>query len=98
MRALVTGGAGFIGSHLCRRLLSDGWTVTCLDNFASGMRRNVAGVFRASAEVPRRVVLVDDVYTSGATASEAALVLRRAGASEVAVVSFARTIRGRSLD
>jgi nucleoside-diphosphate-sugar epimerase len=44
VRALVTGGAGFIGSHLCRRLLADGWTVTCLDNFASGMRRNVAGL------------------------------------------------------
>jgi nucleoside-diphosphate-sugar epimerase len=44
VKALVTGGAGFIGSHLCRRLLADGWSVTCLDNFASGMRRNVAGL------------------------------------------------------
>src|SRR6266851_320980 len=44
VRALVTGGAGFIGSHLCRRLLTDGWSVTCVDNFASGMRRNVAGL------------------------------------------------------
>ena len=44
MRALVTGGAGFIGSHLCQRLLAEGWTVTCLDNFASGMRRNIAGL------------------------------------------------------
>ena len=44
MKALVTGGAGFIGSHLTRRLLADGWSVTCLDNFASGMRRNIAGL------------------------------------------------------
>jgi UDP-glucuronate decarboxylase len=44
VRALVTGGAGFIGSHLTRRLLADGWTVTVVDNFASGMRRNVAGL------------------------------------------------------
>jgi dTDP-glucose 4,6-dehydratase/UDP-glucuronate decarboxylase len=44
VRALVTGGAGFLGSHLCRRLLADDWTVTCVDNFASGMRRNVAGL------------------------------------------------------
>lgn len=44
MRALVTGGAGFIGSHLTRRLLAEGWTVTCLDNFASGMRRNIASL------------------------------------------------------
>jgi dTDP-glucose 4,6-dehydratase/UDP-glucuronate decarboxylase len=44
VRALVTGGAGFIGSHLTRRLLSEGWSVTCLDNFASGMRSNIAGL------------------------------------------------------
>ncbi len=44
MKALVTGGAGFIGSHLCRRLLADGFTVTCIDNFASGLRRNIAGL------------------------------------------------------
>ncbi len=41
MKALVTGGGGFIGSHLCRRLLADGYSVVCLDNFASGLRRNV---------------------------------------------------------
>ena len=44
MRALITGGAGFIGSHLSQRLLSDGWSVVCIDNFASGLRRNVAGL------------------------------------------------------
>jgi UDP-glucuronate decarboxylase len=44
VRALVTGGAGFIGSHLTRRLLADGWSVTVLDNFASGMRRNLDGL------------------------------------------------------
>jgi UDP-glucuronate decarboxylase len=38
----VTGGAGFIGSHLCDRLLASGWSVTCLDNFASGSDQNVA--------------------------------------------------------
>jgi len=42
VKALVTGGGGFIGSHLCRRLLADGVSVTCLDNFASGLRRNIA--------------------------------------------------------
>jgi dTDP-glucose 4,6-dehydratase/UDP-glucuronate decarboxylase len=44
VKALVTGGAGFIGSHLSRRLLDDGYSVVCLDNFASGMRRNVDGL------------------------------------------------------
>jgi UDP-glucuronate decarboxylase len=42
MRILVTGGAGFIGSHLCERLLSDGHEVICLDNFFTGRRANVA--------------------------------------------------------
>ena len=35
-RALVTGGAGFIGAHLCARLLEDGWTVVAVDNLSTG--------------------------------------------------------------
>lgn len=42
MRILVTGGAGFIGSHLCERLLDAGHEVTCLDNFFTGRRVNIA--------------------------------------------------------
>jgi len=42
MRTLVTGGAGFIGSHLCERLLADGHEVLCLDNFFTGRRQNIA--------------------------------------------------------
>src|SRR5512143_1600918 len=41
MRILVTGGAGFIGSHLCERLLGDGHEVLCLDNFFTGSKRNI---------------------------------------------------------
>jgi UDP-glucuronate decarboxylase len=41
MRILVTGGAGFIGSHLCERLLNEGHEVTCLDNFFTGRRENI---------------------------------------------------------
>jgi UDP-glucuronate decarboxylase len=41
-KILVTGGAGFIGSHLCERLLTEGHSVICLDNFYSGSRNNVA--------------------------------------------------------
>jgi dTDP-glucose 4,6-dehydratase len=41
-RALITGGAGFLGSHLCRRLLAEGWDVVCMDNFLTGRPDNVA--------------------------------------------------------
>ena len=56
-------------------------------------RRNVAGAFRARAAVPAAILLVDDVYTSGATASAGASALRAAGAQRVEVVTFARVIR-----
>ncbi|MBI3941247.1 MAG: GDP-mannose 4,6-dehydratase, partial [Acidobacteria bacterium] len=42
MRILVTGGAGFLGSHLCGRLLERGGEVVCLDNFFSGSKQNIA--------------------------------------------------------
>jgi UDP-glucuronate decarboxylase len=41
-RALVAGGAGFVGSHLCERLVRDGWSVVALDDFTTGSPRNVA--------------------------------------------------------
>src|SRR6266478_784224 len=40
-RVLITGGAGFLGSHLCERLLADGAVVLCVDNFFTGARRNI---------------------------------------------------------
>jgi predicted amidophosphoribosyltransferase len=57
-------------------------------------RRNVRAAFAAKAQpAPRSICLVDDVYTSGATASACATALRRAGAREVRVVTFARALR-----
>jgi predicted amidophosphoribosyltransferase len=56
-------------------------------------RRNVAGVFTAAEKSPTRVALVDDVYTSGATANAAASALRKADARRVEVVTFARAVR-----
>ena len=43
-RSLVTGGAGFLGSHLVDRLIADGDTVTVLDDFSTGRRQNLAEV------------------------------------------------------
>ncbi len=41
-RVLITGGAGFIGSHLCRRLLKEGYRVICMDNLITGKKENIA--------------------------------------------------------
>ncbi len=57
LRILVTGGAGFLGSHLCERLLEDGHDVLCVDNFYTGTRANVASLF----ENPRFELLRHDI-------------------------------------
>jgi UDP-glucuronate decarboxylase len=56
-RVLVTGGAGFIGSHLCERLLNDGYDVLCVDNYYSSTRDNITHLI----ENPRFEVLRHDV-------------------------------------
>jgi predicted amidophosphoribosyltransferase len=56
--------------------------------------RSARGAFVALARVPATVVLVDDVYTTGATVAAGATALRKAGATRVEVVTFARTVRG----
>ena len=49
MRILVTGGAGFVGSHLCERLVNDGHTVTAIDNFSTGRASNLANLVSSSS-------------------------------------------------
>ena len=56
-RVLVSGGAGFIGSHLCERLLADGFDVLCVDNFYSSTRDNIAHLL----DNPRFEVIRHDV-------------------------------------
>ncbi|QND37119.1 SDR family oxidoreductase (plasmid) [Sinorhizobium meliloti] len=75
-RILVTGGAGFLGSHLCELLLGAGHEVICLDNFSTGLRRNIAPLtrfdtFRVVAhDVVEPIDLeVDEIYNLACPAS-----------------------------
>ena len=75
-RVLVTGGAGFLGSHLCERLLNDGNEVLCVDNFYSGVRDNIAHLLsNPHFELMRHEVTfplyveVDEIYNLACPAS-----------------------------
>ncbi|MBL29404.1 MAG: NAD-dependent dehydratase [Rhodospirillaceae bacterium] len=75
-RILVTGGAGFLGSHLCHRLVDDGAYVLCVDNFFTGAHENVASlVGRPNFELIRHditfplYVEVDEIYNFACPAS-----------------------------
>ena len=75
-RVLVTGGAGFLGSHLCERLLDAGNEVLCVDNYFTGTRRNVSHLLdRKSFEILRHditfplYVEVDEIYNLACPAS-----------------------------
>jgi UDP-glucuronate decarboxylase len=75
-RVLVTGGVGFLGSHLCERLLKDGCEVLCIDNFYSGTKDNVAHlIHNPHFELMRHDVTfpinveVDEIYNLACPAS-----------------------------
>jgi len=76
MRVLITGGAGFIGSHLCERLLENGDDVLCLDNFFTGRRTNIVKLLdNPRFELIRHDVIepilleVDQIYNLACPAS-----------------------------
>jgi len=76
MRILITGGAGFIGSHLCERLIAEGNEVICLDNFFTGRRENIFALLdNARFELLRHDVIepilleVDQIYNLACPAS-----------------------------
>ena len=75
-RVLVTGGAGFIGSHLCARIVEQGHHVLCVDNFFTGTRANIAGLLdHPNFELMRHDVTfplyveVDEIYNLACPAS-----------------------------
>lgn len=76
MRILVTGGAGFLGSHLCERLLAEDHEVLCLDNFFTGRKKNVTNLLKnPSFELVRHDIVlpilleVDKIYHLACPAS-----------------------------
>ena len=75
-RILITGGAGFIGSHLCERLLNDGNEVICLDNYFTGSKQNIIHLLdNHNFEVIRHDIIlpiyleVDEIYNLACPAS-----------------------------
>src|SRR5262245_42270342 len=109
-RILVTGGGGFLGSHLCERLVAGGAEVICLDNFFTGRRKNVEGLIGDPAfELGRDDVCdplqyeVDEIYHLACPASpihyqkNPVRTIRTCVQGTLNVLDLARDVRARVL-
>jgi UDP-glucuronate decarboxylase len=110
MRILITGGAGFLGSHLCERLLSEGHDVICLDNFFTGRKDNVAHLMcNKRFEVMRHDVIhpifveVDRIFNMACPASpihyqyNAVKTIKTSVLGAIHVLGLAKRVRARVL-
>jgi competence protein ComFC len=84
--------AARIGAPLFDKIKAVRRTRDQVELSAGERRENVSGAFEARGSLAGRILLVDDVFTTGATLSECAGALRRAGVSEVQALTFCRTI------
>jgi UDP-glucuronate decarboxylase len=109
-RIAVTGGAGFLGSHLCERLIADGHEVVCLDNFFTGARRNIEHLLdNHHFELVRHdvvqpfVIEVDQIYHLACPASPVhyqknpVRTIRTAVQGTLNMLDMAREVRARIL-
>ena len=109
-RIAVTGGAGFLGSHLCERLIADGHEVVCLDNFFTGTRRNIEHLLdNHRFELVRHdvvqpfVIEVDQIYHLACPASPVhyqrnpVRTIRTAVQGTLNMLDMAREVRARIL-
>ncbi|MBN1128625.1 MAG: SDR family oxidoreductase [Chitinispirillaceae bacterium] len=110
LRILVTGGAGFLGSHLCGRLVDEGHDVICLDNYFTGRKANIAHLLgRPNFEIMRHditfpvFVEVDQIYNLACPASpvhyqyNAVKTIKTSVMGAINVLGLARRTRARVL-
>jgi UDP-glucuronate decarboxylase len=110
LRILVTGGAGFLGSHLCERLANEGHDVICLDNYFTGRKRNIAHLTgKPNFELMRRditfpiFVEVDQIYNLACPASpvhyqfNAVKTIKTSVMGAINVLGLAKRIKARVL-
>jgi UDP-glucuronate decarboxylase len=109
-RILVTGGAGFLGAHLCRALLAQGHEVLCVDNLYTGSKRNIAPLLahpgfelvRHDITLPLQVE-VDDIYNFACPASprhyqfDPVQTIKTSVLGAINMLGLARRLRGRIL-